>query len=114
LRKKLSKLLDYPTKEYWGQYFNEHRAKECNVVIKLNTVDRFQGQEADIVFLSMVQTDKIGFLGSPNRLNVALTRARFQLVVFGKKDYYCDPDQNNSDDLKALANDLKTHREPRP
>lgn len=103
LRKKLSSLLKYP-KEYWGQYFSDHRAKECNVIIKLNTVDRFQGQEADLVLLSMVQTNRNGFLGSPNRLNVALTRARYQLVVLGSKNYFGN--QNQSDDLSGLANTL--------
>lgn len=49
----------------------------------LATVDRFQGQEADLVFLSFVRTEGIGFLDNPNRLNVALTRARYQLVLVG-------------------------------
>jgi hypothetical protein len=52
------------------------------------TVDRFQGREADLVFLSMRNTTKTGFLDSPNRLNVALTRARQQLVVVGKAGYF--------------------------
>ena len=55
-----------------------------NISIKLCTVDRFQGQEADIVFLSMVKTRGVGFMDSPNRLNVALTRARYQNVIIGK------------------------------
>ena len=74
------------------------------VQIKLNTVDYFQGQEADVVFLSMVNTERDGFMDSPNRLNVAVTRARFQLVVVGKHDYYAM--KSPSPDLKALAKSL--------
>jgi len=77
------------------------------VQIKLNTVDYFQGQEADVVFLSMVNTERDGFMDSPNRLNVAVTRARFQLVVVGKHDYYAI--KSSSTDLKALAESL--HKE---
>jgi len=52
------------------------------------TVDRFQGREADLVVLSMRNTRRIGFLDSPNRLNVAVTRARQQLVVVGNARYF--------------------------
>lgn len=69
--------------------------------IKLHTVDKFQGHEADIVFLSMVQTFKDGFMDNPNRLNVAITRAKFQLVIIGHHDYFSSRSQ--SDDLRELA-----------
>jgi hypothetical protein len=52
------------------------------------TVDRFQGREADLVLLSLRNTGRTGFLDSPNRLNVAVTRARQQLVVVGNADYF--------------------------
>jgi superfamily I DNA and/or RNA helicase len=87
---------------------NEHGVSNFNIRkgsyfinIKLHTVDKFQGHEADIVFLSMVQTHRVGFMDNPNRLNVAITRAKFQLVVFGKHDYFAN--QTESDDLKDLA-----------
>jgi superfamily I DNA and/or RNA helicase len=60
-----------------------------NVSIRIGTVDRFQGQEADLVLLSFVQSkprdakSSLGFLNFPNRVNVAITRARYQLVVIG-------------------------------
>lgn len=76
------------------------------VNIKLHTVDKFQGQEADIVFLSMVQTNRDGFLDNPNRLNVAITRAKFQLVIIGSYEYYNQ--KSNSEDLRALAKN--THK----
>ncbi|MDR1903709.1 MAG: AAA family ATPase [Treponema sp.] len=87
---------------------NEHGVSNFNIKdgkykinIKLHTVDKFQGHEADIVFLSMVQTKRVGFMDNPNRLNVALTRAKFQLVIIGKHDYFAE--QGDSDDLQALA-----------
>ena len=63
-----------------NRYF---RKKEWNIIVELCTVDRFQGHEADAIFLSMVQTHGEGFLNSLNRLNVAITRAKYQLVIFG-------------------------------
>ena len=56
--------------------------------LALNSVDKFQGQEADIVYLSMVQTKKDGFLDSVNRVNVALTRAKEKIIVFGNANYF--------------------------
>ena len=80
-----------------------------NVAIKLNTVDFFQGQEADLVFLSMVNTHRDGFLDSPNRLNVSVTRARFQLVVVGKHSYFSKKTASN--ELEKLANVLPVVKE---
>ena len=76
------------------------------VAIKLHTVDKFQGHEADVVFLSMVQTKRVGFMDNPNRLNVALTRARFQLVVIGDRQYF--ERQNQSEELRILAREHRS------
>ena len=75
--------------------------KDKNVLIKLATVDFFQGQEADLVFLSMVNTYRDGFLDSPNRLNVAVTRARYQLVIVGDHNYFSE--QSDTEELNQLA-----------
>ncbi|MDD3051893.1 MAG: C-terminal helicase domain-containing protein, partial [Candidatus Cloacimonetes bacterium] len=72
-----------------------------NCSIRLATVDFFQGQEADIVFLSMVNTYRDGFLDTPNRLNVAITRARHQMVIVGKYDYF--KHESRTDELRNLA-----------
>lgn len=54
--------------------------------ISVNTIDSFQGQERDIVYISMTRSNPegtIGFLSDIRRMNVAMTRARKKLVVIG-------------------------------
>jgi ATP-dependent RNA/DNA helicase IGHMBP2 len=54
--------------------------------ISVNTIDSFQGQERDVVYLSMTRSNNegdIGFLSDMRRMNVAMTRARKKLVVIG-------------------------------
>jgi regulator of nonsense transcripts 1 len=45
------------------------------------TVDKAQGNQADVVFLDMVRTSSVGFMDDPQRLNVAITRARQAEVI---------------------------------
>ena len=54
--------------------------------ISVNTIDSFQGQERDIVYIGLTRSNgdsKIGFLAEVRRMNVAMTRARKKLVVIG-------------------------------
>ena len=54
--------------------------------IRVNSIDGFQGQEKDVIYISLVrsnQNGEIGFLADERRLNVALTRARQKLIVIG-------------------------------
>ncbi|MDO4994168.1 MAG: AAA domain-containing protein [Bacteroidales bacterium] len=54
--------------------------------ISVNTVDGFQGQERDIVLISLVRSNEhgqIGFLNDLRRMNVAMTRARMKLIIIG-------------------------------
>ena len=67
---------------YRNFYLGGNKQKH-DVHLEVCTVDRFQGHEADLVFLSFVKNHATVFLGSPNRLNVAVTRARYQLVLVG-------------------------------
>ncbi|MDO4165251.1 MAG: AAA domain-containing protein [Bacteroides sp.] len=53
----------------------------------VNTVDGFQGQERDVIFISLVRANEegqIGFLNDLRRMNVAITRARMKLVILGE------------------------------
>ena len=56
-----------------------------DVTINLRTLDAFQGHEADMVFLSIVRSRPTVFLENPNRINVAVTRARYQQVIVGDR-----------------------------
>lgn len=54
--------------------------------LSINTIDSFQGQERDIVYISMTRSNAestIGFLSDVRRMNVAMTRARKKLVIIG-------------------------------
>jgi superfamily I DNA and/or RNA helicase len=54
--------------------------------LSVNTVDSFQGQERDIILISMTRSNpdsRIGFLSEIRRMNVAMTRARKKLVIIG-------------------------------
>ena len=51
--------------------------------IQVSTVDAFQGGEKDVILVSSCRTQGLGFITSPNRMNVAITRARRHLVVIG-------------------------------
>lgn len=61
--------------------FNNYRSQ-----IAIKTVDGFQGQERDVIYISLVRSNdlkEIGFLNDIRRMNVALTRAKKKLVVIG-------------------------------
>lgn len=69
---------------------NYYKDNDANIELMIYTVDKFQGKEADVVFLSMIKSGAVnlGFMDSPNRLNVALTRAKYQIVLVGDKNYF--------------------------
>lgn len=101
-------------------------------LVKIDTVDSYQGKENRIIFLSVTrhsQDNKIGFMKLPNRINVALSRAMDRLVIFGaanlwthiqhqkrplglvlkyiqdhQMDYCFIPDQNIHTSQKSKAN----------
>lgn len=64
-----------------AEFFKPYRG--C---ITVNTVDGFQGQERDIIVISLVRSNddgQIGFLSDLRRMNVAITRARMKLIIVG-------------------------------
>ena len=63
------------------EFFKPYRS-----LISVNTVDGFQGQERDIILISLVRANdegQIGFLRDLRRMNVAITRARMKLIILG-------------------------------
>ena len=63
------------------EFFKPYRS-----LISVNTVDGFQGQERDIILISLVRANEegqIGFLRDLRRMNVAITRARMKLIILG-------------------------------
>lgn len=63
------------------EFFKPYRG-----LISVNTVDGFQGQERDIIVISLVRANadgQIGFLSDLRRMNVAITRARMKLIILG-------------------------------
>jgi superfamily I DNA and/or RNA helicase len=68
------------------ELFEESDLKEYADKISVNTIDSFQGQERDVVYISMTRSNTdgdIGFLSDIRRMNVAMTRARKKLVIIG-------------------------------
>ena len=66
----------------------ESEKKRIRNLVEINTVDSFQGKQADIVLISLVRTegshnDDLGFLIDQRRINVLLSRARFCQFIFG-------------------------------
>ena len=62
--------------------------KPFRSLISVNTVDGFQGQERDIIIISLVRSNdegQIGFLRDLRRMNVAITRARMKVIILGDR-----------------------------
>lgn len=68
----------------WQKFFRTLRRQ-----ISVNSVDGFQGQERDVIIISMVRDNEkgtIGFLRDLRRMNVAITRARMKLIILGNAE----------------------------
>lgn len=66
----------------------EHLSDRGNLP-EINSIDAFQGREKDVVILSLVRSNAegvVGFLGEMRRINVAMTRAKKQLVIIGDSE----------------------------
>uniref|UniRef100_A0AC35G7H7 NFX1-type zinc finger-containing protein 1 n=1 Tax=Panagrolaimus sp. PS1159 TaxID=55785 RepID=A0AC35G7H7_9BILA len=80
---------------------NVHGEKNC---VRIETVDNFQGEESDIIILSLVRSEnyenKIGFLKISNRKCVALSRAKHGLYVIGNMNFIASAEKENNNYLK--------------
>lgn len=71
------------------------------IKVATKSVDKFQGQESGIVIVSTVRTKKLGFTRTPERLNVALSRARRLLIIVGNSNFYSS-DRAKTDEGKYI------------
>ncbi|EKD17579.1 NFX1-type zinc finger-containing protein 1 [Drepanopeziza brunnea f. sp. 'multigermtubi' MB_m1] len=66
-------------------------SKSTKPALRISTIDNYQGEESDIVLVSMTRSNKshdIGFMAAPERLNVLLSRARDALIMIGNSDTF--------------------------
>uniref|UniRef100_UPI003AB35B8C AAA domain-containing protein n=1 Tax=Faecalibacillus intestinalis TaxID=1982626 RepID=UPI003AB35B8C len=88
--------------------------KFSSIDVEVNTVDRFQGKEKEIIFVSLVRNVKNHHHGTNShiaafeRINVAFSRAQNLLVIVGAKDMYVDQpvvltDMNNGEEKTTMA-----------
>lgn len=109
----VSKFCEYMTKQkydqseitvlsmYLGQMFEiKKRLKQLKLSeIKVTTVDNYQGEENEIIVLSLVRSknraNKIGFLNVKNRVCVALSRAKKGLYVLGNFEFICQAETSS-------------------
>lgn len=89
------------------EFFKPYRS-----LITVNTVDGFQGQERDVILISLVRANdegQIGFLSDLRRMNVAITRARMKLIIIGDPSTLCRIRSIRS--CTTMSNHLVTHRQ---
>jgi superfamily I DNA and/or RNA helicase len=105
--------------KYMQQLFRKHgyfdrKTKKDKIVIA--TVDSSQGCEADIVIVSFVRSYRqnkdirAGFLTDNRRMNVALTRARFQLICIGNIEALSQLNEPNTETIRELTQDAKERK----
>lgn len=74
-------------REWMHEHIEEYPINRDKIrSIHIKTIDGFQGEERDVIYISLVRSNEkqeIGFLSDERRMNVALTRARKKLVVIG-------------------------------
>lgn len=78
---------------------------EFHRLVKIDSVDSYQGKENRVIILSLTRHDKqqsTGFLHLPNRINVALSRAMDKLVIVGAKTVWEQPKNSNTPLAKVL------------
>ncbi|MFP5263375.1 MAG: AAA domain-containing protein [Blastocatellia bacterium] len=81
-----------------------------SISVYCNTVDAFQGREADIALYSITRAneeDRIGFLSAKERINVALSRGRYYLGIIG--DHYFCMSSNRTSHIKRVAKYIDQH-----
>jgi len=103
IRKELEKR-EFLENTKWGRF----KVIGKPIDIRVSIVDRFQGQEQDIIILSMTRSNplqKVGFLSNLQRMNVAISRAKHNLIIVGDHKFFSNlRDRNENKFLIELAN----------
>jgi len=103
-------------KRYLRKQFNSKAWNEdFRSLVKIDTVDSYQGKENRIIILSVTRNspdNKIGFMNMPNRINVALSRAMDRLVIFGASRLWSMPKHQESP-LGEVLNYIKEYSSDR-
>jgi superfamily I DNA and/or RNA helicase len=103
-------------KRYLRKQFNSKAWNEdFRSLVKIDTVDSYQGKENRIIILSVTRNspdNKIGFMNMPNRINVALSRAMDRLVIFGASRLWSMPKHQESP-LGEVLNYIKGYSSDR-
>lgn len=89
-----------------NQFNSQPWSEEFRSLVKIDTVDSYQGKENRIIILSITRNssdNKIGFMKVPNRINVALSRAMDRLVIFGATRLWTLPQHKQSPLGKVLT-----------
>jgi hypothetical protein len=82
--------------------------------LMVNSVDSFQGRECPIIILSFTRSNpykNIGFVDDPNRLNVAMSRARKKLILIGDTNTFRNRSQASNEEIKDCPNDAANQAE---
>lgn len=86
-------------------------SEDFEKIVKIDSVDSYQGKENRVIILSLTRHDKkysTGFLYLPNRINVALSRAMDKLIIVGAASVW-EHFQNNKKSLGKVLNFIKQH-----
>jgi superfamily I DNA and/or RNA helicase len=93
------------------QQLRGSRDRWPQLVVAVNSVDAFQGQERDIVVYSVTRSNprgELGFLRSAERINVALSRGRDGLVIFGDAQH-CEEAQAERNPFRTVLAYIRSH-----
>jgi len=93
------------------EYLSELFEEETELDLQIQTVDSFQGQEKDIIYISLTRSNElaeIGFLKDYRRMNVAMTRARKKLYIIGDSTTLCKDDFYN--ELMDYAQSIDSYK----
>ncbi|WRF13335.1 helicase [Helicobacter pylori] len=96
-----------PKKDACDQKWKNATSKNFDE-LKIDTVDAFQGEEADIIIYSTVKTyGNLSFLLDSKRLNVAISRAKENLIFVGKKSFFENLRSDEKNIFSAILISLK-------